>query len=610
MGMIRFSVIATNANRISLLRRSRALPWCISINSGGLNYLVNNTIIGRGSSIDRCYASTPLLMKKDSVILRRAGIRKPKEEIENPKSHRIQQLKKRHQSPQPREFKKHHKEPYKKPATKSLQGPFSAFISCLPGLEELLLQEVHYLQNQWQQFITTEETSDRKARAVPGGVEVSVPKLAHLYVLHLYLGTASHIYLRLNGDDVEGINTNTPPLFRARGFPELKRKLKDLIIAQRWEDRLLLGIPSSSSKSGDDGRRKESNRALPWQLQVHVTTSKSKLMHTKAVEERVRETIGDVLGVDELKSKNVSSADNSDTRPVVRLVVRIERDVVQLSLDSSSSSSAIPLHMRGYRLVPHKAPLREDLSFALLVAGGLRPSWNLNSLHSLLGRDDDGHAKTGTVDTDMNTAKDIASVQLFDPLCGSGTIAIEGASILAGLPPGRLRPPPFQGTKFCNPKLWDAMKSKSNKSKDEDTGNANKILVSANDINRKAIDAARSNAKRAGVEELINFTVGSFKVHPLLNSSRQSKVKKLSHSQPLLLVTNPPYGKRLSPQSQAQHSNYKQIAKAILSSQNKIHCTMIGTDPRSLRESSLPLEVAFSTKQGGLNVVAMTGTNS
>ena len=490
------------------------------------------------------------------------------------------------------------KQSYKKPRPNPLQGPFSVFVACLPGLEPLLLEEVSYL------LAISEKSERNKANAIPGGVQVIVPSIAQLYALPLYLGTASHIYLRLNGG---AHSVGLPPLFRARGFPELQRKLKELMISQRWDQ--WLDVPRSRSNAPRD------ESSLSWQLQVHVTTSKSKLMHTKAVEERVRETIGEVLGIKGLERTNsVSGVDatangahkGGAVRPVVRLLVRIDRDEVQLSLDTSSSTSATPLHMRGYRLNPHKAPLREDLAFALLMAGGLKPRWNLQSLKSSLLKNDpeiDCAPDSGT----KNGEAELLVVRLFDPLCGSGTIAIEGASILAGLPPGRFRPPPFEGTKAYNIELWNDIKSKAlslSLSIGTD-GDTKAIMVAANDINKEAIHAAISNSKRAGVEQYIDFTVGSFKIHPLSNHSRQQSTYQVSDSRDLLIVTNPPYGKRMLPE-ESSSSIYKQIANAMKSVPYSIRCTMIGKDPRSLRESSLPLKVAFSTKHGGLSVVAMS----
>ena len=484
------------------------------------------------------------------------------------------------------------------PTPKSPRGPFSIFVACLPGLEPLLLEEVSYL------LASSEKSVGGEAKVLPGGVTVTIPTLAHLYVLHLYLGTASHIYLRLNGGHSSG---GLPPLFRARGFPELQRKLKDLMRSQRWDR--WFEVPHSRNNAARRG-----SGPLSWQLQVHVTTSKSKLMHTKAVEERVRETIGEVLGIEGLDGTTggvdaISNVSNEGlaARPVVRLLVRIDRDEVQLSLDTSSSSSATPLHMRGYRLNPHRAPLREDLAFALLMAGGLKPRWNLQPLRPWLIRDD--VKIDGALDSDTNNEGSASFVRLFDPLCGSGTIAIEGASILAGLPPGRFRPPPFEGTKLNDIALWKDIKSRA-MSSSSISANANAdsktILVAANDINKDAIHAAMGNSRRAGVENFIDFTVGSFKIHPLTrkSSSRRQSTYEMSDSRDLLIVTNPPYGKRLLPEE--SNSIYKQIANVLKSLPYRIRCTIIGKDPRSLRESSLPLRVAFSTNQGGLSVVAMS----
>jgi putative N6-adenine-specific DNA methylase len=515
--------------------------------------------------------------------------------------HRVQQMSRKIKSDElhPRKDgkapQKVAKKSYKIPTPKTPRGPFSIFVACLPGLEPLLLEEVSYL------LASSEKSDGGKAKAIPGGVTVTIPSLAHLYVLHLYLGTASHIYLRLNGGDR---SAGLPPLFRARGFPELQRKLKELMVSQIWDR--WFDIPHSRTNAA----REESG--LSWQLQVHVTTSKSKLMHTKAVEERVRQTIGEVLGIKGLDSTTsgvdaIANVANESlaARPVVRLLVRIDRDEVQLSLDTSSSSSATPLHMRGYRLNPHRAPLREDLAFALLMAGGLKPKWNLQPLRPWLIRDD---AKVdGAFDSETNNGGAESLVRLFDPLCGSGTIAIEGASILAGLPPGRFRPPPFEGTKLYDIALWKDIKSRALYSSSllaNGKAESKTILVAANDINKDAIHAAMRNSRRAGVESIIDFTVGSFKIHPLSNSSRQQSTYEISDSRDLLIVTNPPYGKRML--ADESNSIYKQIANALKSLPYRIRCTMIGKDPRSLRESSLPLRVAFSTKQGGLSVVAMS----
>lgn len=476
---------------------------------------------------------------------------------------------------------------YTKPKSQQFQAPFSAFISCLPGLEPLLLQEVKYLQSHWLSLNDSiaSKIGNGHPHILRGGVKLTIPSVHHLYILHLYMGTVSHIYLRLNDDNFEGL----PPLFRARGFPELQRKVKDLIISQRWDEWL--------TGSGSSGHSEKEHSLV--NVQVHVTTSKSKLMHTKAIEERLKQTIGELI-------PNIASSDNNEaaatTAKTIRLMARIDRDVVQLSLDSS----LVPLHRRGYRLKPHKAPLREDLAYALLMSGGLMPRWDLRP-HFSNNNSDESIAR---VDSLSPSSRETNRV-LFDPCCGSGTIAIEGASMQLGLPPGRFHPPPLECTTFYNPALWEEMKLKalsvsvSSAKQDDDP-----VHVAAGDIDAKALEAAKANAKRAGVDDCIDFVKGSFVSHPLLK--QQSKDGKKSNvldasQQSLLVVANPPYGKRLSP-DETKNTTYRKLARVLLSSSRSIDCAMIGKDLRVMREAGIPsLDVIFSTKHGGLNVVAMAG---
>jgi len=140
------------------------------------------------------------------------------------------------------------------------------------------------------------------------------------------------------------------------------------------------------------------------------------------------------------------------------------------------------------------------------------------------------------------------------------------------------------------------------------------VYVAAGDIDAKALDAAKANAKRAGVDDCIDFVKGSFVSHPLLKlqpkNGKKSNVLDATH-QSLLVVANPPYGKRLSP-DETKKTIYRKLAHVLLSSSSSrrsIDCAMIGKDLRVMREAGIPsLDVAFSTKHGGLSVVAMTGS--
>jgi putative N6-adenine-specific DNA methylase len=121
-----------------------------------------------------------------------------------------------------------------------------------------------------------------------------------------------------------------------------------------------------------------------------VTCRKSKLYHSDAVAER----LGRISGA----TATVGKDDESDESEEGQLfVVRIAHDVCTISADSSGEL----LHRRGYRKAIAKAPLRETLA-AAMIAG---TEWD-------------------------------SSMPLVDPMCGAGTIAIEGAMIARNIAPG------------------------------------------------------------------------------------------------------------------------------------------------------------------------------
>lgn len=123
-------------------------------------------------------------------------------------------------------------------------------------------------------------------------------------------------------------------------------------------------------------------------VRVEATSRKSRIYHAGAITQRIEAALRDSLG-----------ATIADDAPVT-VKVRIEDDLCTLSLDSSGES----LHKRGHKQAVGKAPLRETMAAMFLRQCGF-----------------DGREP------------------LLDPMCGSGTFAIEAAEIAAGLHPGRLR---------------------------------------------------------------------------------------------------------------------------------------------------------------------------
>lgn len=166
------------------------------------------------------------------------------------------------------------------------------------------------------------------------------------------------------------------------------------------------------------------------------------------------------------------------------------KDEVIVTLDTTGES----LHKRGYRYLTSKAPLTETLAAALIL---LTP-WRKDRI-------------------------------LVDPFCGSGTFPIEAAMIAAGIAPGMNRH--FLSETWENlisKELWQDCFNEAEEMVNKDIS----VDIQAYDVDGDIIKAARENAKRAGVEDLIHF--------------QQRDVSDLHHPKKYgFIITNPPYGERL-----------------------------------------------------------------
>ena len=149
---------------------------------------------------------------------------------------------------------------------------------------------------------------------------------------------------------------------------------------------------------------------------------------------------------------------------------------------------------RGYRKMPHAAPMQETLAAAVLLAAGY-----------------DG------------------TTPLVNPMCGSGTLAIEAALIATGRAPGLLRTQySFMHTKLHDENAWRTIRNEARK---QGRSQLPPPIV-ASDIDPHALVAARKNALTAGVEQLIEFVECDFAETPLPD-------------QPGIVILNPEYGERL-----------------------------------------------------------------
>ena len=170
----------------------------------------------------------------------------------------------------------------------------------------------------------------------------------------------------------------------------------------RLANRILLPLGKFDVASADD--LYDGVKAIPWHqhltprqsIAVDFIGSNDAIRHTQFGAQRVKDAI-----VDTLQERFNDRPDVDLKNPDIRINVYLARDKANVSLDFSGDS----LHKRGYRQAMVPAPLKENLAAALLVRAGWPEI-----------------AEQGGA--------------LIDPMCGSGTLLIEGAMIAADIAPG------------------------------------------------------------------------------------------------------------------------------------------------------------------------------
>ncbi len=208
--------------------------------------------------------------------------------------------------------------------------------------------------------------------------------------------------------------------------------------------------------------------------------------------------------VDQIRAK-FGSRPNVDTEyPSIRVNVYLHNDTAQLSLDLSGESS----HKRGYREISIDAPIKENLAAAIL----LRAGWPEIA------------AQGGS---------------LLDPMCGSGTLLVEGALIAGDIAPGLQRDYfGFLGWKQHDAALWQSVWDNAQQRREIGLGKL--PVIAGFDQDRRTVAAALQHVENAGL---------SGKIHI---EKRDIADASAAESWPKgLIVCNPPYGERLGDEEQA-----------------------------------------------------------
>jgi len=377
------------------------------------------------------------------------------------------------------------------------------FAATAPGLESITAGEL--------------KTFGIKGRQEEGGVAFE-GNPDRIYLTNLWLRTASRVLLRLGR-------------FHASTFYELERRARKL----RWNEYL-----------PEKGR-----------VEVRVTCRKSKLYHSDAVAERVLGVIAQVapagvhLRVEGSSREEVDAETENTQQAAVQLfVVRIVNDQCEISADTSGEL----LHRRGYRQEIAKAPLRETLAAAMILASGWR-------------------------------TKDL----LLDPMCGSGTIPIEAALIGHRRAPGLVRRFQFMNWPSFDQRLWN-----------ETLGRANESIVDipldirGADRDSGAIQSAQRNAERAGVAAEIQFSASS------VSESFAGLADVADMDKEGWIITNPPYGVRVGETADLRDL-YATLGTAVKGKRGWRIGVLAAADDLA-RQIRLPLRSRFASSNGGIPV--------
>lgn len=370
---------------------------------------------------------------------------------------------------------------------------FDCFAAAAPGLEKLAAIELRALG------------IDSRVEEGGAAFDATLDMVARA---NLWLRTASRVIVRVVS-------------FRAQAFHELER----LARAVGWERFIVAG----------------------GSVRFRVTSRKSRLYHTGAIEQRLMEAIEHRLGRPSVAGRGAADDESEVAEPNGQLfVVRVVHDVFTISADSSGAL----LHQRGYRQAVAKAPLRETLAAAMLMVSG----WD-------------------------------GGTPLIDPMCGSGTIPIEGALLARRMAPGLNRRFAFERWPSAPGERWTAIRDEA---KSRELARAPSI-IRGSDRDAGAIAAARANAERAGVTDDIDF------------SARPLSKSECIEGVPGSVFTNPPYGVRVG-EVEPLRDLYARLGQVLRARCRGSRLVILSANQRLEAQLRLPLTELLRTRNGGIPV--------
>ena len=276
-----------------------------------------------------------------------------------------------------------------------------------------------------------------------------------------------------------------------------------LIMFSRLCNRVILLLAEGPVLDADD--LYDSASVVDWSvhllpghtLSISAAGGTEQLIHTQFIAQRIKDAI-----VDQFRNKGMERPNVSRDAPDLLIHAVIKRDRLSLGIDLAGAS----LHRRNYRLEQGEAPLKETLAAALLMRAG----WPQRELPKPL---------------------------LYDPMCGSGTLLIEGVLMALDIAPGLVRESNLTRWPHHQADLWQEVRQEAEARKKAAQGWQGMAMGS--DVDPRAIEIARRNAQRAGVEAFVQLSVGGLAQIHLAEP-------------PSLVICNPPYAERLGEQTEVE----------------------------------------------------------
>ncbi|WP_261877709.1 bifunctional 23S rRNA (guanine(2069)-N(7))-methyltransferase RlmK/23S rRNA (guanine(2445)-N(2))-methyltransferase RlmL [Pectobacterium carotovorum] len=281
---------------------------------------------------------------------------------------------------------------------------------------------------------------------------------------------------------------------------------------------------------------------------VHFTGTNEDIRNSQYGALKVKDAI-----VDSFTRKTGQRPDVAKQQPGIRVNVFLQRDMASVSLDLSGDG----LHQRGYRDLAGLAPLKENLAAAIV----LRSGWQ-------------------------------SGMPLVDPMCGSGTLLIEAAMIASDRAPGLHRTHwGFNAWLKHDAELWREVTTEAQQRASQGLQTTTSRFFGS-DNDRRVIEIAKANARRAGVAELISFDV---------RDAAQLK-NPLPEGPKGTVVSNPPYGERLESEP-ALIALHNMLGRKMKSDFGGWQLSLFSASPELLSCLQLRAERQFKAKNGPLDCV-------